>query len=192
MRWRHDEFGASHEGRAAAVLADGSEPGPRYFGMGSSIHMSKSVDWWVYDGQFNAPKATHLRGACSCGWRGTAIHSIDWSDIDPDYAPAYDTEGPLGDWEDHVKEIEERADPLPGEVLELVEQLEKRINSLADEAPLAALRAVFALERAAQSCGERAASYVRADRLPEEKVAQGLGLPQREATTRVLRYRHWH
>lgn len=191
MTWQRDEFGTSHEGRAGAVLADGSEPGPRHLGLGNSGHLPKSNDWWVYDGKFNASKATHLRGACSCGWRGTTLYPIDWSEIDWRYGHAHDTDGPCGDWEDHIEEVEERAVPLPVEVTELMEQLENRLASLAGQAPLAALRAVFALERAAQSYGEQAAFHVTADRMSDGKVAQALGLTEREVGSRLSRYRHW-
>lgn len=80
--WENEGFGASHRGRPGAVLADGTEPKPAIFDLGSGTHFHETSDWWVYDGDTpRAPHATALRAACSCGWRGTALHPVDWQQV---------------------------------------------------------------------------------------------------------------
>jgi hypothetical protein len=101
MEWQSEQFGAAHEGRAAAVLADGSEPEPVYFDIGSGGSMHRTSDWWVYDGTLRAPLATGLRAACSCSWRGTTRYPVDWDDVDPHGPHLYDTSGPKSDWAQH-------------------------------------------------------------------------------------------
>ena len=56
--WEYDEFAGEHDGRAAAVLADGSEPKPMLYDTGSTANFHETSDWWVYDGTRRAPLAT--------------------------------------------------------------------------------------------------------------------------------------
>ncbi|MGW2631263.1 hypothetical protein ACWC2K_18245 [Streptomyces chattanoogensis] len=123
MEWKTEEFGASHEGRAGAVLADGSEPTPMYFDAGSGGGGHSTSDWWVYDGTLGAPRASELRASCSCGWRGTSRYPIDWSDVPEDCPYAYDTSGPYDDWEQHIAEVEAQTVPLPDELTDLLHQV---------------------------------------------------------------------
>ncbi|MFJ8668925.1 hypothetical protein [Streptomyces sp. NPDC093600] len=95
------------------LLADGSEPGPVYFDMGSGGDVHQSTDWWVYDGTRRAPTAVQMRGRCSCGWRGERTYPIDWAQIPRDDPYEYDTSGPLEDWQEHVDEVEALTVPLP-------------------------------------------------------------------------------
>ncbi|MFG3281395.1 hypothetical protein [Streptomyces sp. NPDC048111] len=190
MEWESDEFGASHAGRAGAVLADGSEPEPLYFDAGSGSFGCTTSDWWVYDGTLRAPLATHLRGCCACGWRGSALHPIDWSQVDDERPYDSVAPGPYDDWQDHIERVEARTVPVPAELDDLVGQLEVRLSTLADDAPLAALRVVGALERLTGRVGMVAAFHTRADEVPWESVGQALGLTEQEARSRVASYRY--
>ncbi|WP_435191254.1 hypothetical protein [Streptomyces sp. bgisy126] len=60
-----------HEGMVGVLLADGSEPKPVLFDLGSGATFHESSDWWLYDGTFRRPTAVSIRGRCACGWRGT-------------------------------------------------------------------------------------------------------------------------
>ncbi|AYG78956.1 hypothetical protein DWB77_01065 [Streptomyces hundungensis] len=190
MEWQSDEFGASHAGRAGAVLADGSEPEPLYFDASSGSFGYTSSDWWLYDGTLHAPLATHLRGVCACGWRGSALYPVDWTQVD-DERP-YDTvvPGPYADWQNHIQHVEARTVPVPVELDDLVGQLDARLSVLADDAPLAALRVVAALERLTGRIGMVAAFHTRADEVSWESVGQALGLTEQEARSRVASYRY--
>lgn len=190
MEWQSDEFGASHAGRAGAVLADGSEPEPLYFDASSGSFGYTSSDWWLYDGTLHAPLATHLRGVCACGWRGSALYPVDWTQVD-DERP-YDTvvPGPHTDWQNHIQHVEARTVPVPVELDDLVGQLDARLSVLADDAPLAALRVVAALERLTGRIGMVAAFHTRADEVSWESVGQALGLTEQEARSRVASYRY--
>jgi len=189
MQWQSDEFGASHEGWASAVLSDGSEPTLSYFDAGSGSRITRSVDWWTYNGTLNSPKARDLRGACSCGWRGATRYPIDWSQVDWRYSHAYDAEGPYEDWARHITEVTARSVPLPDDVEELVRQLAGRLDSLAHRAPLAALKAAAVLERVAEQVGRRASLSVGVEASSYESTAQALGAAEQDARSRLLRHR---
>ncbi|MFC9706509.1 hypothetical protein ACFTWD_38130 [Streptomyces sp. NPDC056943] len=64
--WERDGF-ESHEGVAGVLQADGSEPGPVYFDLGSGSSFHESIGWWQYDGTMGRPTATSMRGRCACG-----------------------------------------------------------------------------------------------------------------------------
>ncbi|GAB2873170.1 hypothetical protein [Streptomyces mayteni] len=191
MGWRIEKFGSSHEGAPGAVLPDGSEPKPVYFdagsGGGSGAEMS---DWWIYDGSLGAPRAASLRGSCSCGWRGTNRYPIDWDGLDDlrdaDIAAQHD------DWEQHLEEVRSQSVPLPLGVEELLEQLDMRLSALADDAPLAALKAIAVLERATQRIGRRATHAVLADDVSWETIGQALGMTADDAHSRLLTYHFRH
>ncbi|MFI5618001.1 hypothetical protein [Streptomyces sp. NPDC051567] len=189
MGWQSEEFGTSHEGRAAAVLPDGTEPGPRYFDTGSGPEVHTSRDWWVYDGTMGAPLAAGLRGACSCGWRGPSRHPLDWARVTEDRPYLFDTSGPYEDWTRHVGEVESRSVPLPVALEVLLERITEQLDALADDAPLAALKAVAALERTVRRVGGDAAHRTRADEVSWEEIGRALGLTEEEARSRLLRYR---
>lgn len=188
--WQTLEFGASHEGRPGVLLPDGSEPKPVLFDMGSGSHMHESSDWWIYDGTLRAPRATRLRGACSCGWRGERNYPLDWDQVDPDRPELFDTYGPENDWEQHVEDVEARAVPLPSDLVALLDQVQDRLDVLASDAPLATLRAVAALERATCRAGRTAALYANSDDPTGEAAGNALGLTPREARSRVFHYGH--
>ncbi|MBB5937146.1 hypothetical protein [Streptomyces zagrosensis] len=189
MAWVTEEFGASHEGRAQALLADGSEPKPVYFDVGSGGYVPSLDTWSVYDGMYGRPLAKHVQGSCSCGWRGERRYLLDWSeDEDGERYAAEEEPGPRVDWQEHVHQVEAASVPLPEDVRHLLEQVAKRLSALADDAPLAAVKAVAALERTADHLAKEAAFNTMADELPWEDIATGLGLTEQDARSRLMDY----
>ncbi|GLF92629.1 hypothetical protein [Streptomyces yaizuensis] len=192
MGWKSDAFGSSHEGRAGAVLADGSEPKPVYFDSVSGGSGHTSSDWWVYDGTLGAPLAPFVRGACSCGWRGVPRHPVNWAEVEEDGPYGFDTSGPQDDWWLHIDEVEARSVPLPTGLADLLEQLGEQLHTLAGDAPLAALRAAATLERTLRETGRTAALLVEADansgEVSWESIGTALGLTREDARSRVWHY----
>ncbi|MEW1693538.1 hypothetical protein ACIQOF_35880 [Streptomyces sp. NPDC091265] len=182
------EFSAAHEGRPGVVLADGTEPLPVYFDTGSGGHMHESSDWWIYDGTLGAPVATQLRGSCSCGWRGETLHPLDWETVERHGPELHDTSGPEDDWDQHITEVEARTVPIPEDLIDLLTQVDQRLNALACYAPLAALRAIATLEYTLTQAGRTAALNAEADDTAGNTIGPGLGLPDRHARSRLLRY----
>ncbi|MFJ8677531.1 hypothetical protein [Streptomyces sp. NPDC093589] len=113
MGWRAEEFGASHEGLAGAVLADGSEPKPVYLATGSGAHTHQTTERWAYDGKLSRQRADDARGVCSCGWRGINRYPIDWTQRDEDGLHVLDPTGPREDWEQHIADVQARSVQLP-------------------------------------------------------------------------------
>ncbi|MEV6735383.1 hypothetical protein [Streptomyces sp. NPDC051364] len=183
-----EEYGASHEGWAGALLGDGSEPGPVYLDPGSGSDFHETRQWWAYSGILNRPRAAAARGACSCGWRGTAHYRIDWEAVDAAgiYEPVI--EGPQEDWEQHLEEVEARTVPLPGELAELLERVGEQLNLLARQAPVAALKAVAALEAVTCRVARDAAYMAEADELSWESIGTALGLTEDAARSRLIHY----
>jgi hypothetical protein len=185
--WRTDEFGESHEGIAGAVLADGSEPKPAYLDMGSGSAGHETREWWAYDGTMRRPKAAAYRGACSCGWRGPA-HPIDWDQMSGSRLYELDVSAAYGDWSEHIDAVDRQTVPLPDEVADMMEQLETRLFALAEQAPVAALKAVAALERLTGDVGREAAHAVQADELSSETIGKALGISAAKARSRLTGY----
>ncbi|QNP68755.1 hypothetical protein IAG44_04295 [Streptomyces roseirectus] len=188
MEWQTEEFGSSHEGRPRALLADGTEPGPVYFDIGSGAEIPKSTDWWVYDGTLGAPEATHLRAACTCGWRGDRLYPLDWTEVSRRHPYEYDTSALYEDWTRHISDVESRSVPLPTDIEATIEDLDRRLTALADQAPLAALRAVTSLERVTADAGREAAYNIRADELTWETISKALGLTEDAARSLLFRF----
>lgn len=191
--WETDEFGTSHQGCAGALLPDGSEPKPAIFDLGSGTAMHTTSAWWVYDGHTSrVPRAAALRGSCSCGWRGTTHYPIDWQEVAVEGPDWYDTSGPHDDWKQHIADIEHRSVPIPEDVADLLTRLRERLDVLADDAPLATLRIIAALEASIAETGAVAAHTARADDQPWDTIATALGLTESETRTRLHRYtRHY-
>ncbi|MER5935370.1 hypothetical protein [Streptomyces sp. NPDC002054] len=190
MSWQVEEFGASHHGMVGVVLADGSEPGPVYLdpGSGSNFHVTR--EWYVYDGRSGRPRADSMRGSCACGWRGTEQYPIDWTQLrdGPLYDADVDTSGPYNDWMVHISHVEARSVPLPEGLQDTLDQLERQLDSLAADAPVAALKAVAVLERLIRHVGRNAAFSAEADGLSPHTIGTALGLSEAEARSRLLRY----
>jgi len=191
MGWQTDEFGSSHEGTAGAVLQDGSEPEPVWIDTGSSGSSGyRTSEWWAYNGVYSRPRASHLRGSCSCGWRGESLYPIDWDAIG-DWPRDYDSvdlSGLRDDWDCHIDEVEARTVPIPEDLQNLLESLETRLEALACDFPLAGLRAVAAVERIAKRIGWDAARDVDPDETPWDQISKALGLTERDAQSRLRSY----
>ncbi|WP_406252012.1 hypothetical protein OH786_01335 [Streptomyces atratus] len=187
--WEFEEFGADHEGRPGVLLADGTEPGPVYFDAGSGPTVHRSTDWWIYDGTLRAPLATEMRGACSCGWRGTPRYPLDWEAVDRRRPYLFDTSGPEGDWDAHMTDAQDRAVSVPEDLTALLDRLETRLTVLTEDEPLAALRAAATLERLTQRLAADAVCNVDGLDGPQwDTVAQALGVSRRTARSRPTRY----
>ncbi|WP_369188383.1 hypothetical protein [Streptomyces sp. R08] len=189
MAWRSEEFGESHEGIVGAVLADGSEPKPVYLEVGSGSCGFETREWWAYNGWLGRPKATGRRASCACGWRGEN-HPIDWEQVDDHDLDDLDTSDAYDDWWEHIHAVERRTIPLPEELSGLLEQLEERLDALAESAPVAALKAVAMLERMAGRVGKEAAYGVQADGVSGEALGKALGLSVGSAQERLDRHLH--
>lgn len=48
---------AAHEGSVGVLLADGTEPGPVHYDVGSGARMPSTTEWHAYDGRFSRTKA---------------------------------------------------------------------------------------------------------------------------------------
>lgn len=189
--WASEEFGDRHQGFAGAVLADGSEPAPVYLDAGSGSHMPSTREWWAYDGTLGSPQASHLRAVCSCGWRGEHLYRIDWGTAADDPA-AVDTSAARTDFDGHIRDLEARSLPLPAAMADLVERLDEQLHDLAADSPLAALKAIAALERITLRVARHAAADAHAsadeDELSWETVARTFGTDHDHARARLMHY----
>ncbi|MFM9372778.1 hypothetical protein [Streptomyces sp. Da 82-17] len=88
-----------------------------------------------------------------------------------------------------MADVEARTVPLPDDLTALLARIDEQLDRLTHDAPLAALKAVAALERTTQRFGGRAAAYVDADEIPDETLTAGLGLTADDVRARLLRYR---
>ncbi|MGY4394720.1 hypothetical protein [Streptomyces virginiae] len=184
-------LGAAHEGSVGVLLADGTEPGPVYFDVGSGPHVASSTEWHAYDGRYSRPRAAVLRGRCSCGWRGAADYPLDWTTL-PDDKPLYemdvDLSGPIADYEAHRSVIRDGAVPLPTELTELLTELVRRLDGLAVEEPLVTLKALADLRYVIARTGQDAAYELGALDLPLTEVATALGTSESAARTYLNDY----
>ncbi|MDX3539652.1 hypothetical protein PV721_36080, partial [Streptomyces sp. MB09-01] len=165
-------------GAVGVLLADGSEPGPVYFDVGSGPSMPSSTEWHAYDGRRGRPMAVVLRGSCSCGWRGAAEYPLDWSALpgdEPLYEADVDLSGPIADYEAHLSVIRDGAVPLPGELTGLLTDLVRQLDGLAIEEPLVALKALADLRYVIEQTGQDAAYELAARDVPLKVVATALG-----------------
>ncbi|KOX19598.1 MULTISPECIES: hypothetical protein [unclassified Streptomyces] len=194
--WRRDGF-ESHEGTVGVLLADGSEPGPVVFDLGSSSNFHESTSWWHYNGEFRRPTATSMRGRCACGWRGTKTYPIDWERVREDDDPdAYDITDPYGDWAAHLDGVAERAVALPEDLAGLLRRVRERLDRLwleEDSARACAtmLRACGELEAIVTEVGPEAARALAGEQdeaVPA--VAEALGMTEKAARSRLRHYEH--
>ncbi|WP_235023627.1 hypothetical protein [Streptomyces sp. WAC05374] len=180
-----EPFGACHEGIVGAVLADGSEPKPVCLDSGSGAGPGCwTSEWWAYTGQGSRPRAAAYRAACACGWRGEA-HPIDWAGLGEDRLEDLDISGPYDEWVEHIGSVERQTVPLPEDVTEALQRLESLLDRLAGQAPVAALKAVAALERLTRAVGHQAACTAEADGLSPETMGRALGVSPERARSLV-------
>ncbi|MEU8472623.1 hypothetical protein AB0F30_32880 [Streptomyces sp. NPDC029006] len=188
MGWTTEEFGESHEGIVGAVLADGSEPKPAYFDIGSGAEMYATSEWWAYDGGMTRPKAAAVRASCSCGWRGPSV-PVPWEELAEDGLEDLDVSRARRDWSEHIHAVERQTVPLPEELAQLLNAVEDRLFALAEDAPTAALRAVAALDRLTRRAGREAACVIEED--PDrrwEDLGRALGVGADRAQSLVTHY----
>ncbi|MFJ8083243.1 hypothetical protein ACIQ6Y_21885 [Streptomyces sp. NPDC096205] len=157
-----------------------------YLDLGSGGEIHETREWWAYDGFMNRPTAAAYRAACACGWRGPG-HPVP--SAEPAGRPSdLDVSAAHADWCEHLRDVQRRTVPLPADVTELLDRLETRLCSLAEEAPLAALRAVARLERLTRDAGRDAAYVIDDEALSPETVGEALGIDAAKAHSRVLRH----
>lgn len=126
-------------------------------------------------------------GSCSCGWRGERRYAIDWGHAAEEPHDT-DTEGPHDDWVQHIEHVSDRSVPLPVTLEGLLLEVDQQLTALAADAPLAALRAVAALERTTKRIGREAAYRAEADELSWETIGKALGLTEKDARSRLINY----
>ncbi|MFD5110055.1 hypothetical protein [Streptomyces cinereoruber] len=196
--WRRDGF-ESHEGMVGVLLADGSEPKPVLFDLGSGATFHESSDWWNYDGTFRRPTAVSMRGRCACGWRGTKNFPIDWETVREDDDPdAYDTSGPYTEWEAHLDDVAGRAVALPEDLAGLLGKVRERLDRLWLEEDKACayatmLKACDGLEAIVTEVGPEAARALGHEQDEDGAVpalAEALGMTEQAARTRLRHYEH--
>lgn len=177
-------LGAAHEGSVGVLPADGSEPGPVYFDVGSGSYVPSSREWHIYDGRFGRPRAAVLRGSCSCGWRGMAEYPLDWTELRKDKPldeADVDLSGPIADYDAHLSVIRDAAVQLPAELAELLTELVRRLDGLAVDEPLVALKALADLRYVIARSGQDAVHELAAGDVPIEEVAVALGTSETAA-----------
>ncbi|MET8704292.1 hypothetical protein ABZW10_36385 [Kitasatospora sp. NPDC004723] len=98
--------------------------------------------WDRHDGRDGRARAVAGRASCSCGWRGREMVALD-------FTSQAVTDGPGSDWyttwEQHLAHV--AGDQVPEDILRLITQLRRRLQELADERPLAGVRAADQVER---------------------------------------------
>ncbi|MGW1116925.1 hypothetical protein ACWD5B_07430 [Streptomyces tanashiensis] len=187
MVWQREGF-ETHEGEVGVLLADGSEPGPVFFDLGSGAYFHESTDWWVYDGSLRRPTATATRGRCACGWRGERTVPLDWQEVGSVGRDAYDVSGPERDWEAHMDDVATRAVPLPDDVADLLQTLRERLDELVDDEPVVVLRTAEKLDAIVADYGPLAARYIAGDSIPRPRLAEALGTTEKAAGSRLTHY----
>ncbi|MDV9186841.1 hypothetical protein R6L23_01090 [Streptomyces sp. SR27] len=191
--WQRDGF-ESHEGVVGVLLADGSEPGPVFFDLGSGSNFHQSIDWWCYDGTMRRPMATSMRGRCACGWRGEKTYTICWEKVRGDDDPdAYDTSGPYGDWAAHMDEVAGRALLLPEDLSGLLAQVRARLDCLLleEDQPVIVLKAADELEEIVASVAPTAVRLLtRGQEEPAPEIAQAFGMTEKAARARLIHYEY--
>ncbi len=186
--WVTDELGDAHGGQPGVVNADGSEPGPVTVMSNSGGGIGTLTEWWAYDGRIEGPAATHLRGSCSCGWRGETLYPVDWDQAHEQQPYAYDTSGPERDWLEHTQEVETTLVPLPDDLRALLDQVNERLDALSGPEPLAVLRAANILQRHTQMSLQAAARSIEQNRTTPAAVAAAIGCSPGQAQDRLRSY----
>ncbi|MFB7910803.1 hypothetical protein ACFC1T_30645 [Kitasatospora sp. NPDC056076] len=191
--WTTDEFGASHTGSVGVLLAGGTVPKPAYIMMTEHGAGLTTAQWTVYDGHSRlAPRAHALRAVCSCGWSGPE-HPLDWGQIGEQRlgeAAAEPADTCEQEWDQHTVEVEKSAVALPEDLAEVLHGLGEAIEKLAQNSPLAALRAARLLEVTAERTAYWPAHDARRD-LGLAATAAALGLDEDGARHLLARFGRW-
>ncbi|MFI6343908.1 hypothetical protein [Streptomyces sp. NPDC050560] len=185
--WYSEDLGEAHRGRPRPLLPDGAEPKPVYYDLGSGAYMPSRDDWWIYDGGAGAPRAHALRAACACGWAGTGRLVLDWDRVD-DPRDDVDLGALRGEWDRHLADVEARTVPLPAALHGQIAEMAAVLERLAEDAPLAAVRAAALLDRRIRDATRLAALNAVPDDDAEsswERIAIALGTTRHEARSLV-------
>jgi hypothetical protein len=190
MEWQTEEFGVSHKGAEGVLLEDGTEPKQAVVlasSSGGAVHRTSEL--WAYNGKEGNPRAAYVRGSCSCGWRGANRYQVQWENDRVYPEPYVEESGAREDWDRHMEQVESETVPLPAGFADLLEQLEERLSALETDSPLAALRAVGAVERIAKRVGWRVAFDVDPEQVPWDEMGKALGLSGGDLRRRLMSYR---
>ncbi|CAM5298479.1 hypothetical protein SCALM49S_07773 [Streptomyces californicus] len=111
--WLANELEETHGGQPGVVNEDGTEPGPLSIPVPLRRRQHRHAHRVVGLRRKPGRAATHLRGSCSCGWRGETLYpgGRDQAHEEPPYA--YDTSGPERDWKQHTEEVRSPSSPCP-------------------------------------------------------------------------------
>ncbi|MFD9270496.1 hypothetical protein ACFWB1_19435 [Streptomyces goshikiensis] len=115
-------------------------------------------------------------------------YPLDWDALGdrPLYEADVDLTGPLADWNAHLSLARDRAVPLPEPLAALLVEITEQLTATAEDAPLAALRAVGMLERIAARVGREAAGALCDGGVSADAVATGLGITRSKALVFLL------
>ncbi|MER6366716.1 hypothetical protein [Kitasatospora sp. NPDC001527] len=166
MVWVHEEIGG-HEGRAVAVLGDGSEP---------------DGAWWTHDGADGRRRAIAIRPACECGWRGE-MFPLDVADHEVAEGTA-DGTGPYGAWDAHVVRL--LGDQVPEDVAQAIAGLRRQLAELTERRPLAAAAAAALVEKMGTAVLQRSVSAARTTE-SWDAIGRALGVSRQAAHQRWSR-----
>ncbi|UUU37629.1 hypothetical protein [Streptomyces sp. NBC_00162] len=120
-----------------------------------------------------------------------AEYPLDWAMLARDkplYEADVDVSGPVADYGAHLSVIRDAAVQLPAELTELLTELVRRLDGLAAEEPLVALKALADLRYVIAQVGQDAAGEVVAGDVPIEQVAAALGTSEAAARSYVSSY----
>ncbi|MEU3774321.1 hypothetical protein AB0F11_14170 [Streptomyces sp. NPDC032472] len=192
--WTSEEYGTSHEGRVGVLLADGTVPKPVYFDSNSGGFGWEVRHWSVYDGDgpyVPRPKAEVLRAECSCGWTGPQ-HTIDWTA--PGDLPFRKSGLAMAaqceqEWDSHITAVSATTIALPAELEALLDTIADAIENLAQDSPVAALKAARSLELIAQRTAHWPAHDARGQ--DPQEVAAALGLNVDDTQALLARFGGW-
>ncbi|NML51718.1 hypothetical protein HHL19_22425 [Streptomyces sp. R302] len=176
-----------HVGKVGVLLEDGTVPGPVYIDIGSGSYVPSFTDWWYYDGVHRRPLADRMRAVCACGWQCETTYPIDWKRVPHREPYLYDTSAPERDWENHTRQINAAAVPLPQDVARLISQIRERLDDIEDTDPLTALRIVGALDAVVETDGPYA-TRLATRKHTDEEIATALGSTEKALAARLRRY----
>lgn len=187
--WVTDELEEMHGGQPGVVNADGTEPGPVTIPSNSGGSLGTLTEWWAYDGSMDPTAATHLRGSCSCGWRGETLYPVDWDQAHEQQPYEYDTSGPERDWLQHTEDVRSALVPLPENLAALLDQVNEQVSILSDREPLVALRAANILQQHTRMSQQNAARTIQRDGISPAAVATALGCTPSQTKDQLRTYR---
>ncbi|WP_404953142.1 hypothetical protein [Streptomyces sp. 147326] len=187
MGWATED--GRHEGYAVAVLADGREA------TAADNPGTGNAAWWCFDGRDGRPLAVGVRAGCDCRdgrgrtaaeWRGAMVHPVDFGDTETT-ENWEDGRGPFAEWE-AVHARPATAAAVPDEAAALLDEARTLLAQLAEERPLAALRAVARLEALAEQAGRAAAGAAQRGGESWTGIGKALGVSKQAAHQRFARH----